>query len=262
MDRLATLNQALMRGLPSCRRIFGGSAHFSTSLPLLAFVKNVGLLNPYLDPACIGGGFAPWRTRQGWGEASTRGGAYASLLAQQLDGRLALADSLRMAARVGLAVTPSADEALRDLGTFAGGSHLSAVAELLCLIERLEELHTKVQGMISYSHLATTFLFDVSLRWSQYHNRCVAASASEVEEAPRNSVRPIMVELEGGRYIGPILSAALADLVSGRRSAGGSAPKGGGGGGSSGGSGGGGSGGGGVGGGGGGVSKQNIMCPW
>ena len=56
MDGLATLNQALMRGLPSCFRIFGGSAHFSASLPLLAFDKNVSLLNPSLDPACTGGG--------------------------------------------------------------------------------------------------------------------------------------------------------------------------------------------------------------
>ena len=56
MDGLATLNQALMRGLPSCRRIFGGRAHFSASLPLLVLVKNVILLNPSLGPACTGGG--------------------------------------------------------------------------------------------------------------------------------------------------------------------------------------------------------------
>ena len=49
-------------------------------------------------------------------------------------------------ARVLLAFIPSADKALRDLGTFAfaashlfyaGGSHLSAVSELLRLIERI-----------------------------------------------------------------------------------------------------------------------------
>ena len=60
-----------------------------------------------------------------------------------------------MAVRIRLAVIPSADEALRDLGTFAfvashlfsaGGHHLSAVAEILRLIERLEELHTEVRG--------------------------------------------------------------------------------------------------------------------
>ena len=48
MDGLATLNQALMRGLTSCRRVFRGRANFSASLPLLAFVKNVSLRNPYL----------------------------------------------------------------------------------------------------------------------------------------------------------------------------------------------------------------------
>ena len=115
---------------------------------------------------------------------------------------------------------------------------MSAVAKLLRLIERLEELHTKVQGMISSPHLAMTLLYDVLRRWIQYLNKCVNTSASEVEEAPGASVpfslEPILVELEGGRYIGPILPDALADLVAGRRPAGGSAPKGGGGSGSSG----------------------------
>ena len=39
MKGLSNQNQALMRGLPSCRRVFGGRAHFSASLPLLTFVK-------------------------------------------------------------------------------------------------------------------------------------------------------------------------------------------------------------------------------
>ena len=56
-----------------------------------------------------------------------------------------------------------------------------------------------------------------------------------MEDSPGASVpfslEPILVELDGGRYIGPILPATLADLVSGRRPAGGSAAKGGGGGG-------------------------------
>ena len=117
-----------------------------------------------------------------------------------------MADSLQMAARIRLAAIPSADEALRDLGTFtfvasylfsAGGRHSSAVADLLRLIERLEELHTKVQGMISSTHLSTTLLFDVSWRWSQYLNRCMAVLASEVEDAPGASVtfslEPILV---------------------------------------------------------------------
>ena len=94
---------------------------------------------------------------------------------------------------------------------------MSAVAEILRLIERLEELHTEVQGVISPPHLATTLLFDVSRRWSQYLNRCVAALASEVVKEPGASVpfylEPILVELEGGRYIGPTLPASLADLV-------------------------------------------------
>ena len=72
---------------------------------------------------------------------------------------------------------------------------------ILRLIERLEELHTEVQGMISSPHIAMTLLFDVSRLWSQYLNRCVAASALEVEEAPGTSVpfsfEPILVELEG-----------------------------------------------------------------
>ena len=57
MEGIATLNQALMRDLPSCSRVFGGRAHFSASLPLLALKQNVSLLNPSLDPACTGGGF-------------------------------------------------------------------------------------------------------------------------------------------------------------------------------------------------------------
>ena len=52
MEGLATLNQALMRGLSYCCRIFGWRAYFSASLPLLAFVKNVSLMNPSLDPTC------------------------------------------------------------------------------------------------------------------------------------------------------------------------------------------------------------------
>ena len=102
-----------------------------------------------------------------------------------------------MAARVLLDVILSTYKALRDLGTFAfvvlhlsstGGRHSSAVAELLRLIGRLEELHTEVERMISSPHLATTLLFDVSRRWIQYLNRCVAASASEVVEATGDSV--------------------------------------------------------------------------
>ena len=51
MEGLATLNQALMRGLTSCFQVFGGRDHFSASLPLLTFLKNLSLLSPSLNPA-------------------------------------------------------------------------------------------------------------------------------------------------------------------------------------------------------------------
>ena len=245
MEGLATLNQALMRGLPSCSRVFGGRAHFSASLPLLAFVKNVSLLNPSLDSACTGGGFTTWLNCKGSVEASTCGGADASLIEQHLDRCLASEDSLQMSVRVRLAVILSADEALRDIGTYAfvalhlfsaGESHSSTISELLCLIERMEDLHTVVKGMISSPHLATKIVFGVSRRWIQYLNMCVVASALEVVEALGGSLpfslEPILFEMEGGRYIGPILPASLANLVKGRRPAGWSAPNSGGGGGS------------------------------
>ena len=199
--------------------------------------------------------FTPWLTSHGTVEASTYGGLDAFLLDQQIDGRLALAYSLQTTARVRLAAILSADEALCGLGTFAfvashlfstGGWHSSAVAELLRLITRLEELHTEVQGMISSPHLATTVLFYMLRRWILYLNRCAAASASESLGATGCwvpfSLEPIMDELEGGQYSGPILSIALGYLVSraiGRGDGGG----GGGGGGGSGGGGGGGGGG-------------------
>ena len=125
-------------------------------------------------------------TRQGTVKASNCEEAEASLLAHQLDIRLASTDSLRTSARVRLAVTLSADEALCNLGKFsfvashlfsAAGRHTSEVVEILCLIERVEELHTKVQGMIKPPHLATTLLYAVSSWWSLYLNRCVMASS-------------------------------------------------------------------------------------
>ena len=77
---------------------------------------------------------------------STHGGADVYLLAKQLNGRLELTDFLWMAVMVRLAVIPSADKALSNLGTFdffalhvlsAGERHSSAVTKLLRLIERL-----------------------------------------------------------------------------------------------------------------------------
>ena len=68
-----------------------------------------------------------------------------------------------------------------------------------------------MQGMISSPHLATTLLYDVLQRWSQYLNRCVAESASEVEEAPGASVpfslEPILVDLEGDATLAPFSRA-------------------------------------------------------
>ena len=59
---LATLNRTLLRELPSFWRVFGGKVHFSASLSILVFVKNVSLLNPSMDPACSGVGVTPWIT--------------------------------------------------------------------------------------------------------------------------------------------------------------------------------------------------------
>ena len=59
-----------------------------------------------------------WMTRKGTVEASTRGGADASLLSQKLDGCLASEESFPMAARLRLAATPSVEEAIHDLGKF------------------------------------------------------------------------------------------------------------------------------------------------
>ena len=48
VEGLATLNHVLLRGIPSYQRVFLGRTHFSTSLPILAFVKNFLLINPSL----------------------------------------------------------------------------------------------------------------------------------------------------------------------------------------------------------------------
>ena len=94
---------------------------------------------------------------------------------------------------------------------------MSAVTELLRLVERLEELHNKVQGVISSPHLATTLIFDVSGRWILYLNRYVAALVSDYLNAPGSHapflLKPILSELEGGRYMGPIIPESLAYLV-------------------------------------------------
>ena len=121
MEGLENLKQALIRGLPSFWRVFGGSTHFSASLPLISLVRNVSLMKPSLDSVCTGGGggFTPWMNCQDMVEASTHGGADASLLSKQLDRVLSLVDSLRTAARVRLSAISSTEEALRNLGTFS-----------------------------------------------------------------------------------------------------------------------------------------------
>ena len=58
-------------------------------------------------------------TRQGAVEASNRGNLDASLLAQYLDVWIASADSFQIAAWFRLDVILSADEAIRNLVTFA-----------------------------------------------------------------------------------------------------------------------------------------------
>ena len=80
-------------------------------------------------------------TCQGTVDVSTRGGGSdASLLAQQLDGCLALGKSLRISMRVRLSAILYMDELLCDLGTFslhlfsAGRRHSSTVVDLLRLI--------------------------------------------------------------------------------------------------------------------------------
>ena len=56
IEGLTTLNQALLIWIQSYQRVFRGRAHFSDYLQLLDFINNVYLMNPSLDPACVGGG--------------------------------------------------------------------------------------------------------------------------------------------------------------------------------------------------------------
>ena len=115
---LVTLNQILFRGLQSCWRVLGGREHFSTFLPLLAFVNNVSLMNPYMDQDHAGEGFTYLMGSQGTVEASTCRGWDASLIAYHMDTRLAFVDFLWTATWVTLSVILSMDEAIHDLGTF------------------------------------------------------------------------------------------------------------------------------------------------
>ena len=64
-------------------------------------------------------------------------------------------------------------------------------------------------------------LYDVLRRCILYLNRCVAASSAAVVGAPRDSVpfslKPILVNMEWGRYVGPILLGPLMELLTGRQ---------------------------------------------
>ena len=81
-----------------------------------------------------------------------------------------------------------------------------------------------MQGIISPPHLATALLYSMLRRWSLYLNRCVDVLASEdLEEPGANtpfSLEPILVDLEGGRYVVLILSVIRVDILAGRRTAG------------------------------------------
>ena len=56
MEEMDTLNQTLIRGIPLLQRVLGGRSHFSASLTLTVFVKNVSLMSSYLDSSLDGGG--------------------------------------------------------------------------------------------------------------------------------------------------------------------------------------------------------------
>ena len=79
MEGLATLNQVLIQGLSSYFLVIGGRSHFGALPPLLAFVKNMSLMNLSLDLDYTGG-VPPWLTRKEFFKSSTCGGDDASLL--------------------------------------------------------------------------------------------------------------------------------------------------------------------------------------
>ena len=95
--------------------MLGGGGHFSSSPPLLAFVKNVALVNSSLYPASgREGGVTHWVMHRVSLEASTCMGLDASLLEQKMDGQLVSEDYLRTAARVRLSVIPYVDEVFHN----------------------------------------------------------------------------------------------------------------------------------------------------
>ena len=104
-------------------------------------------------------------------------GSDASLLAQQIDGHLVSMESLRTDNRVRLESIPSTDEALRDLGTFsfvelhlisAGRFCAAVITYIIRLIEILEDLHSKVQGVITSPNFLRKILYDLCRLFSMY----------------------------------------------------------------------------------------------
>ena len=69
--------------------------------------------------------------------------------------------------------------------------------------------------MISPILLSATLIYYVWQWWSLYLNMCVAASASEALEALVTNVpfslEQILVDLEGGIYLGPVILEPLED---------------------------------------------------
>ena len=85
-----------------------------------------------------------------------------------------------------------------------------------------------MKGVISYPHLPMTLPFGVLRRWSLYLNRCTDALALKSLDAPGCHVpfllEPILEDLEGGKYVIPILPISLAEILQktgGRGSSGG-----------------------------------------
>ena len=54
-EGIANRNQEILRGLPLCRRVLGGRAHFNAFPPILAFINKLSLMNPSLNTTYAGG---------------------------------------------------------------------------------------------------------------------------------------------------------------------------------------------------------------
>ena len=110
---------------------------------------------------------------------------------------------MQKARQVRLAAISSADEALRKLGNFdfvashvfsADRRHAAVIVDMLRIIERLEELHNKVQGVIKHPYLETTLPFDMSHWWSIYLNICVTELSSDDVRGPGEMMNFLLVK--------------------------------------------------------------------